>query len=350
MKKALSDQPSAFRMTGAHKRQGLVSTICVLTVGLALACSHQSAGTGGATQNPATVQAASTSDKAAAAMPETGSPPRFNGARALQYTREVVAFGPRPVGSAAHTKLENYLRTQLKPYALEEDAFTASTPIGSKPMRNLIAKFPGAKDGIIVVAGHYDTKPIPGFVGANDGGSSTGLPLELAKELSAEMKSGKRAGYSVWVVLLDGEESIQQSNEMDFSNSMYGSQHLADKWQKDGTLKRIKAFLLVDMIGDADLDILRDSNSNASLQDLIYQAATRLGYQSHFFRAETAMEDDHIPFVQRGVPSADLIDFTYGYDNAFWHTREDTLDKLSATSFEIVGSVLLQTIRRLDQQ
>ncbi len=272
--------------------------------------------------------------------------PHFNGQRAMQYVREVVALGPRPARSPAHQKLENYIRSHLRGDNLEEDAFTASTPNGPIAMRNFIAKFPGSRDGIVVVAGHYDTKPLKNFVGANDGGSSTGLPLELANEL----RGPKRAGYSVWVVLLDGEESIQQSNQMDFSNSMYGSQHLADKWQKDGTAKKIKAFLLVDMIGDADLDVLRDTNSTAWLEDLIYQAATRLGYQSHFFRDQAAMEDDHMPFLQRGVPSADLIDFTYGYNNVFWHTPEDTVDKLSPNSLEIVGSVVLETIRLLDQR
>ncbi len=304
----------------------------------------------GCSQKAATpVASAQPPVQTASIAPGNTTPPRFNGVRAFQYTKEAVAFGPRPVGSPAHAKLEAYLRAQLKPDNLEEDAFTAKTPAGPKPMRNFIAKFPGTKDGIIVVAGHYDTKPIPGFVGANDGGSSTGLPLELARELRAEMKEEKREGYSVWIALLDGEESIQQSNEMDFSNSMYGSQQLADLWAKDGTLKKIKAFLLVDMIGDADLDVLRDTNSNAALQDTILQAATRLGYQSHFYQLQTAMEDDHIPFVQHGVPSADLIDFTYGYDNAFWHTKDDTMDKLSPKSFEIVGSVVLQTIRMLDQ-
>ncbi len=282
------------------------------------------------------------------ASPDTpaGPPVHCNGQRAMQYVREVVAFGPRPVGSPAHKKLEEYLRTKLQGDDLEEDAFTVSTPAGPRQMRNFIAKFPGSRDGIIVVAGHYDTKPLKDFVGANDGGSSTGLPLELANEL----RGRKNDGYSVWVVFLDGEESIQESNDMDFSNSMFGSQHLAEKWQKDGTLKKIKAFLLLDMIGDSDLDVLRDSRSTPWLEDTIYQAASRLGYQSHFFRTETAMEDDHIPFVQRGVPSADLIDFTYGYNNVFWHTPADTLDKLSANSLEIVGSVVLESIRLLNQK
>ena len=274
-----------------------------------------------------------------------GPPATFNGNGAMAYTREVVAFGPRPVGSPAHDKLENYIRTQLKWASVEEDSFTASTPLGPKQMRNFIVRLKGTKPGAIVVAGHYDTKLLKDFVGANDGGSSTALLLELAKELRSTLKGGKRDGYSVWLVFMDGEEAFEQWSPTD---SLYGSRHLAEKWQADGTLKQIRAFLLVDMIGDADLDILRDTNSTGWLEDVVYQAATRFGYQSHFFRGSAPMQDDHIPFVMRGVPSADLIDFDYGYHNAFWHTPQDTLDKLSPESFQIVGSVVRETIRQLD--
>ncbi|MGA8285675.1 MAG: M28 family peptidase, partial [Candidatus Sulfotelmatobacter sp.] len=121
-------------------------------------------------------------------------------------------------------------------------------------------------------------------------------------------------------------------------------------WEADGTLKKIKAFLLADMIGDADLNIDRDTNSTPWLEDVVYEAASRLGYQSHFFvRNVGGMEDDHIPFVKRGVPSADLIDFDYGYNNVFWHTPQDTVDKLSPKSLEIVGITMLGTIRILDK-
>jgi glutaminyl-peptide cyclotransferase len=290
---------------------------------------------------PAAASAVSTSPSS----PETGPAAHFNGDAAMQYVRQVVAFGPRPAGSAAHQKLENFLRSQLKADSLEEDAFTASTPLGPQAMRNFIAKFPGRRDGVVVVAGHYDTKLLKDFVGANDGGSSTALLLELAKQLRSELKNGKRAGYSVWIVFLDGEEAFQEWTAAD---SLYGSRHLAEKWQAEGTLKQIQAFLLVDMIGDAGLDIVRDLNSTAWLEDLLYQAARRLGYQSHFFAAQAVIDDDHRPFAQRGVPVADIIDFNYGYNNAFWHTTQDTLDKLSPKSFTIVGSVVLETLRLLD--
>jgi glutaminyl-peptide cyclotransferase len=270
----------------------------------------------------------------------------FNAARTMQYTREVVAFGPRPIGSANHKKLENYILAHLKNDQVEDDAFIADTPEGKFPVRNIIAKFPGTRDGIIVIAGHYDTNyPLrdTGYVGANDGGSSTAILLELANQFRGK----KREGYSVWLLWTDGEEAVKNWTATD---SLYGVRHLADKWQKDGTLKNIKAFLLADMIGDADLNVEHDTNSTPWLEDMVYQAATKLGYQSHFFARTIPIEDDHLPFVERGVPSADLIDLDYGYANVFHHTPQDTLDKLSPKSIEIVGSVILETVRMLDKK
>ncbi|HMH00920.1 MAG TPA: M28 family peptidase [Terriglobales bacterium] len=270
----------------------------------------------------------------------------FNAARALQYTREVVAFGPRPIGSANHRKLENYILNHLKGDSVEDDAFTADTIEGKLPVRNLIAKFPGTRDGIIVIAGHYDTNyPLrsTGYVGANDGGSSTAILLELANQLRVK----KREGHSVWLLWTDGEEAVKEWTATD---SLYGVRHLADKWQQNGTLKNIKAFLLADMIGDADLNVDRDANSTPWLEELVYQAASKLGYQSHFFGRTITVEDDHLPFVQRGVPCADLIDLDYGYGNVFHHTPQDTLDKLSPKSMEIVGAVILETVQLLDQK
>ena len=305
---------------------------------LAAGCSKPAS-----TPTPAAAAPATTSAATAPAATSPLAPAlKVDAERALQYTREVTAFGPRPLGSAAHGKLEAYLRSHLKNDDLEEDAFTVQTAAGPFAMRNFIAKFPGSKDGIIVIAGHYDTLlTVPGFVGANDGGSSTGLPLALADALRGK----KREGYSVWIVWLDGEEAVRHWSDTD---SVYGSRHLAEKWTKDGTIKKIKGFLLVDMVGDADLNIERDQASTAWLEDLVYDAASRLGYQSHFYARTTSVEDDHGPFARAGVPVADLIDFDYGYDNVFWHTPQDTMDKLSARSLGIVGDVVLQAVALLD--
>ena len=272
--------------------------------------------------------------------------PQFDGARALQYTRQFVAIGPRWVGSPGHLKAEAFIKDQFRHDSLEEDTFTTSTPAGPMTMHNIIVRFPGKKDGVIVLATHYETNyPLRNihFVGANDGGSTTGLLIEMANYLRGKPNDG----YSVWLVFFDGEEAVKSWSATD---STYGSRHLAEKWQADGTLKRIRAFILCDMLGDRDLDIQRDMNSTQWLEDLVYQAATEYGWQSYFFADKTNDEDDHLPFVHRGVPSADLIDLNYGYQNAYWHTAEDTMDKLSAKSLTIAGDTILETIRLLNQR
>jgi Zn-dependent M28 family amino/carboxypeptidase len=282
--------------------------------------------------------------------PDSGPPPTFDGNRAMQYVKDIVKFGPRPIGSANHKKVEDYIASHLKGDTVEDDVFTADTPEGKLPVHNIIAKFPGTRDGIIVMASHYDTNyPLrdTSFVGANDGGSSSALLLEIANKLRGK----NREGFSVWLVWDDAEEAVKKETpEMPFlKDSLYGIKHLAEKWQADGTLKKIKAFLLADMAGDADLNIDRDTNSTPWLESVVYEAASRVGYQSHFFGRSLAMIDDHLPFTEKGVPSADVIDFDYGYNNVFWHTPQDTADKLSPKSLEIVGTVFLETVRILDK-
>jgi peptidase M28-like protein len=277
---------------------------------------------------------------------------RIDPNRAWQYLKEILAFGPRWDGSKGQEKLGEYLHSKLKAGHVEDDTFTAQTPAGLIKMRNIIAKFPGSKDGIIVLGSHIDTNyPLrdTSFVGANDGGSSTALLLAMADQLRGK----KLEGYSVWLAFFDGEESIPSDRPGDLRwsdrDALYGSRHLAQKWQQDGTSKKIKAFMLADMIGDKDLDILRDTSSAPWLEDLIGEAARRLGYQSYFFQTVTQMGgDDHIPFAEIGVPVADLIDFDYGYNNAFHHTTEDTIDKCSPKSLQITGDVMLETIRLIN--
>ncbi len=275
------------------------------------------------------------------------APPVFNANRAMQYVKEIVALGPRPIGSANHKKVENYILAHLKGDDVEQDTFDIHPTEGAFPVRNIIAKFPGTRDGIIVIASHYDTNwPLrnTSYIGANDGASSSALLLEIADQLRGK----KLEGYSIWLLWDDAEESMKLP--WDDPESLYGVRHLADKWQADGTLKKIRAFLLEDMIGDADLNIEHDTNSTPWLEDMILKAATQLGYQSHFFARSMGVTDDHMPFVEHGVPSADLIDFDYGYNDVFHHTTDDTVDKLSPKSLEIVGTVTLETVRMINQR
>jgi Zn-dependent M28 family amino/carboxypeptidase len=275
----------------------------------------------------------------------------FNGAKALGYAREFVAIGPRWPTSQNHLKAEAFLRDHFKHDQLEEDAFTASTPIGLVPMRNFIVRFPGKKNGVIVLATHYETnywlKNI-NFVGANDGGSTTGLLMAIADQLRAQTAGGKKLdGYSVWLLFDDGEEAIQSWSD---SDSLYGTRHLAARWSGDGTLGKIKAFILADMIGDKDLDIQRESQSTDWLVALVRQAAKKFGYERYFFKQAMPVEDDHLPFVKRGVPSIDIIDLNYGPNNSYHHTDKDTMDKISAKSLTIDGDVFLETIRLVGQR
>jgi Peptidase family M28 len=269
----------------------------------------------------------------------------FNGAEALEFTKVLVAFGPRPSGSEAIRKTQAYILGELKAlgYQVIQDNFNGATPLGLTPMKNIIARSPGKSGKIVTITGHYDTKSMPGtfFVGANDGGSSAGFLLELAKAIAHDPRQDE-----VQLVWFDGEEAVAQWTE---SDSLYGSRHLADRWTADGTLARITALINVDMIGDKDLDILNDLNSSAPLRQLVWRVADQLGYGQHFLRQQSAIEDDHIPFLRRGVNALDLIDFTYGPNNSFWHNDKDTVDKLSAESFQTVGRVLLETLKELER-
>jgi glutaminyl-peptide cyclotransferase len=275
----------------------------------------------------------------------------FRGDRALEITREFVAIGPRWCLSPGHAKAEAFLRNEFKHDQLEEDTFTANTPIGPVPMRNFIVRFPGKKDGVIVLTTHYETNyPLRniGFVGANDGGSTTGLLIEIANELRGKVLDG----YSVWLVFFDGEEAIERWQGTD---NTYGSRHLAAKWGQDGTLKRIKAYMLADMLGDKDLNVQKESQSTPWLIDLVAQAARNTGHSKYFFQTEGAVSDDHLPFVQRGVPSIDVIDIDYGphtqeLPDGYHHTAQDTMDKISAKSLTVAGDVFLESIKLIDQK
>ena len=218
----------------------------------------------------------------------------------------------------------------------------ADTPVGQVPMTNLIAKVPGARPEVLMVAGHYDTKRFDSgvFVGANDGASSAAFLLELGRML------GRRKNPATyWLVFFDGEEAFRQWSSTD---SLYGSRHLAAKLTAKGDLSRIHAMILVDMIADANLDIHRDSNSTPWLTDMIFRTAQRLGYSRHFLDEPMAISDDHIPFVNAGVSAADVIDLDYGPGNNYHHTTKDTVDKCSPASMAIVGRVVTATLEELE--
>ena len=265
----------------------------------------------------------------------------FDGAKALGHVEQLVAIGPRTPGSEGIRRAQEYIRSQLQSFgcAVEEDDFRASTPIGSVLMKNIVAKIPGEKQDIVLLLTHYDTLRMPNFVGANDSGSSTGLMLELARQLC-----GKKNALTVWIAFLDGEEAFIEWSDTD---STYGSRQLAATLALSGSLKRVKAVILADMVGYRDLHVRRESNSTRWLTDIVWDTAARLGYQQYFIKSETAINDDHIPFLRRGLAAVDIIQLV---DYPHWHTPEDTLDKLSPRSLSIVGHVILETLAELEKK
>jgi Zn-dependent M28 family amino/carboxypeptidase len=267
---------------------------------------------------------------------------QVSGVSALELTRQVVDHGPRTPGSPASRKLQAFIAKKLREFGWQviEDPFTARTPAGRVAMRNIIGFKKGSGTSALAVSGHYDTKRFPfRFVGANDAGSSTGLLLELARAMKDESFS-----HDLFLIFHDGEEAFGDWSEAD---SLYGSRHLAAKWLADGTLARLKALINIDMIGDRDLKIVQETYSSEPLRRLVWQIAAELGYSAHFSSLPYPIEDDHVPFLRNGVRALNLIDFEYGPDHSWWHTADDTMDKLSPRSLEITGRVVHEALRRL---
>jgi len=261
--------------------------------------------------------------------------------RAYDHVKKLVDFGPHPSGSEGIKKAQDYLETQLRGYGLKvsEDVFNGETPRGSIPMKNIIAELPGEKPDIVMITGHYDTKLQAGFVGANDGGSSAAAVLETARVLSKT-----KPEYTLWFVLFDGEEAVVDWSAMNGMDNTYGSRHLASKLKADGSLSRVKALVLYDMIGDKELDIKREGESTPWMIDAVWKTARSLSYEKYFLDSETYISDDHLPFRDAGVPVVDIIDFNYGPGHSYWHTNLDTLDHISGESIKIVGDVVIHSL------
>lgn len=267
--------------------------------------------------------------------------PSFDGARALEHVRQLVALGPRPAGSPALASARQYIKSQMAAIgvAVVEQAFDADTPVGRLRMVNVRATIPGASKDRLIVGGHYDTKLYKEFrfVGANDGGSSAAFLIELARVLKARSNP-----FTVELVFFDGEEATRP--DWRYPDHTYGSRYYVEAETRAGTLRSIKAMVLVDMIGDRDLNIRRESDSTKWLTDTIWNSARTLGYGRYFVNEEMPVEDDHVPFLRAGVPAVNIIDLDY----APWHTAADTIDQVSARSMEIVGIVLLDALPAIE--
>lgn len=221
--------------------------------------------------------------------------PGFHSGRAFEHVRQLVAIGPRPAGAA---QARRYITTQLSALGLTatERPLVAHTPLGPVTMANLIARIPGARAERLILAGHYDTKLFRDirFVGANDGGSSTAMLLELARVLKA-----RKNPFTVELLFLDGEESAIEWTGTDHT---YGSRHYVEAAQRDGSIRSVRALVLFDMVGDRQLTIKRETYSTGWLTDLVWASARRLN-QRAFQPEDFAVEDDHRPFLDAGVPA-----------------------------------------------
>jgi len=318
----------------------------VLLFNLALVClagCQASDSSRGAGQPPFMGAAASNPPATSDDAPPPDKTGGFDGKRAYALVAKQVGFGPHPSGSPAIAKLQDFLQSELKGYGctVDTDSFTADTPVGRLPMKNIVAKIPGEKSGIILLGTHYDTLlTVPNFVGADDGGSSTALMLELARLLCPQ-----RGKYTVWIAFFDGEEAIQQWSDTD---SRYGSRQMAAKLAMSGDLKKVKAFLLADIVGGRKAQFLRETSSTPDLINVFWNTAHKLGYNALFRDTTSEAQDDHDSFLKRGVPSVDVIgDFI---NNGYWHTPQDSMDVISAKTLAAVGHVFLESIKELQSR
>src|SRR5438876_12246982 len=259
----------------------------------------------------------------------------FSGEKAFAHVQRLVDLGPRPPGSDAIEKSRDYIGNQLRlsGWQVTRQSFTDNTPRGKVGFVNLIARFPapGNATASFLLCSHYDTKTFDTirFVGANDGGSSTGLLMELARVLGQHTNLAAR----VELVFFDGEEAYENFSETD---GLYGSRYFARQLGGTGA-KQFRAGILFDMVGDRSLDITLPTDSPAEMARDIFASAEALKLRSYFTYLDREMTDDHTPLNAIGIPAIDVIDF----DFPWWHTAHDTIDKISEQSLKLVGSVAL---------
>ena len=329
------------------RKCGIITPSLVLLY--SVACNSQPSNVSGPIENASAITQAA---NLPAALPPSATG-GFEGVQAFEHVRKLVEIGPRPPGSEGIHRAQAYIISQLKSFGcpVEEHDFHGSTPLGDVAMKNIIAKIPGTGSGIVLYTTHYDTVRLPNFVGADDGGSGTGTMLELARIFCARKT---KSALNTWIVFFDGEEAQEEwpdknSVQWTNTNSTFGSREMAASMALSGDLKHVKAMILADMIGSSDLKIKRDTGSTPWLTDLIWATAARLGYGNVFVNETiTVGGDDHFSFIRRGVPGCDIIDFDIA--STYWHTPQDTLDKVNPRSLAIVGHVFIETLPALEQK
>ncbi|HNX52733.1 MAG TPA: M28 family peptidase [Pontiellaceae bacterium] len=271
----------------------------------------------------------------------------FEGAKAMAETEALVKIGPREAGGGGARRASVLLESRLKALGLKTtiDTFSEDTPGGKVHFNNVLARIPGKTNRLIVLASHFDTKSgiSKDFQGANDSGSSSGVLMELTRVLS------KRGPYETefMIAFLDGEECRKEYGPHD---GLHGSRRLAQQIYAAGGARLVQAVIVLDMVGDKNLNVSIPRNSSPALMKEIFYAAHELGVRAQFSIGPGSILDDHVPFLLAGMPVVDVIDFDYGSvpgKNDYWHTPADTLDKLSVKSMQTVGDVVLKTIENL---
>lgn len=281
----------------------------------------------------------------------------FNGERAMDHVKKQMDIGPRIPGSPELAKTRDYIISSLKGSGLlvRTDEFTTTTPFGEKKMVNLIAEIPGESKDVIIISSHYDSKFYKDmrFLGANDPGTSVGTLMELGRVLSASQQKPK---MTYWLVFFDGEEAFCEEWEQchnpnpadpktPLPDNTYGSRRFVSKLRENNELARVRALILLDLMGSKDLELGRDTMSTKWLQDIVWRTAHEMGYGKYFVdRPEGVGGDDHEPFLRAGIDALDLIQLS---SYPYWHRPDDTLDKVSAQSMKVVGDVVLASLPKI---
>jgi len=273
--------------------------------------------------------------------------PEFDAARAWKGLVHQVEIGPRPSGSEGNETCRAWIESELRAAGLEprRETFTSPTPAGEVTFTNVWAELPGTdqKAGRLVMGSHFDTKRYSyRFIGANDGASSTAVLIEIARVLAA----GPKRSITYRFVFFDGEEAVRP--EWAGEDNTYGSRHHAQKLKQDGLVESVRAFVLLDMVGDKDLKLTRDLNSDRKFVEIFFGAARRIGLGKHVDGPALDVRDDHLPFMAARIRSIDLIDFEYGPHNTWWHTEKDVLENTSQESLSVIGRITLAGLADLE--
>jgi len=337
---------------GPRLRRSLLVS-CVLTFPLLLAACPKN-------EPPPNARIATSGRREEASPAVVPGAVAFNGERALEHVKKQMEIGPRIPGSPELARMRGYIINSLKSWglAVKTDEFSATTPLGEKKMVNLTAEIPGESKDVIIIASHYDSKFFKDmrFVGANDPGASVGALMELGRVLGANPQKPK---LTYWLVFFDGEEAFCEEweqchnpNPADPKNPLpdntYGSRHYVSGLREKNELGRVRALILLDLMGSKDLELGRDTMSTRWLQDIVWSTAREAGYQKYFVeRPEGVGGDDHEPFLRAGIDSLDLIQLS---NYPYWHKASDTLDKISAQSMKVVGDVVVASLPKIAER